>query len=87
MVARIRRVWPGETLTVIIVVDDADAREKRCFVWMRGSKGPLIASLCERVENNGHGLSEQRVVLTTKPPTRRGYEIEEAELVPQTETQ
>lgn len=85
MVCQIRRVWPGDQRSTVIVIDQDDRREKTCYVWTNTTKGQLIATLCERVERNGHGLSEQRVVLTVRPAERRwGHEIEEAELMPAT---
>lgn len=83
MIAQIRRVWPGDHVTTVIVIDHADQRRKRCFVSLDTPTGQFIASLCERVEQNGHGLSPQPMVLTVKPKDRYyGYEIEAAELLP-----
>lgn len=82
MIVTIRRVWPGEKRTTIIAIDQADQREKSCFVWMDTPKGQFIASLCQRLENNGRGMSEQQVVLTVRPKTRWGYQIDDAELLP-----
>lgn len=84
MICRIRRVWPGDKRTTVIAIDQADHREKSCFVWMTSPKGQLIASLCERLEQNGQGMSEQQIVLTVKPQTMWGREIEDAELLPLT---
>lgn len=82
MLARIRKVWPGAQRTTVIAIDDADQREKCCYVWLSSEHGRDVASLCERVEQNGHGLNDQRVVLTVRPKSRFGYEIEDAELLP-----
>lgn len=88
MIARIRRVWPGDIRTTVIAIDEADRREKTCYVWTNTAKGQLLASVCAVAEGNGGGLSDQRVVLQVAPPIRRwGYEIEEAELMPLTPQQ
>lgn len=87
MIAQIRRVWAGDLRSTVIVIDQDDRREKTCYVWTNTPKGQWIASVCERAERNGHGLSVQRVVLTLKPAERIwGHEIDAAELVPQTVT-
>ncbi len=79
MICEVVRVWPGEKRTTVIARDEADGREKSCYVWLDTAKGALVAALCERIEK-----TPQRVVLTVKPKHRHfGYEIEDAELVPE----
>lgn len=90
MVCTIRRVWPGEKRTAVIVIDRADTKEKYCFVWTDSDKGQEIARLCDQACQSGEvGVPRLRpelvgaqIVLTVKPKHRYfGYEIEDAEVM------
>lgn len=82
MIATVIAVWPSLLRTTVIVADQADGRKKSCFVWMRGTMGPWLASLCLTAESNGRPDGKRQIALTVKPRTDYGYEIEDAELVP-----
>jgi hypothetical protein len=84
VIALIRRVWSSDRhdRVTVIAKDQETGREHMCFVWKTTAKGKWIAAACERAESNGHPESKIPIVLTLKPPTRWGLEIEEAELLP-----
>lgn len=82
MIATITRVWVGTRFTTIIVRDLEDGLEKRCFLVNRTHMSQFYAALCDRASANGHPEQKRQVVLTVKPRTAFGYEIELAEVLP-----
>lgn len=79
MIGTIRKVWPGEKRTDILVNDQADGKVKECYVFM--PEGQFIAALCQTGVGNDRPL-----VLTVEPLTYWGYKITDAELMPETRT-
>lgn len=87
MIAVIDQVWRGEKVTTVIAHDCDTGRRRTCFAYMPEQQ--IIAALCARVSKHGEigvtrirpDLIGAKVVLTVKPKTRWGFQIEAAELL------
>jgi len=75
MVADIINLYPGRRRTTVLAKDHADGTVKGCYIDMRDDIGPWMASLCKRATGP--------VVLTVSPRDQWGFEITDAELLPQ----